>query len=282
MQAPQRVEEQAPAKPVEPRRPPVLPPVEEDTSSWFRVFVILVLLIGLLIAGGWFTRGYFVAPSLSSLIVEHRALADEAEQVILLPPNEAQMQLTKIGRKTAKLKSQIARLPSGGDDDVQARRSALSEANNYLTAACRVPAEQLAGTINDKNSSNPLVLADQKLEFAAKGTTGREAAGEVLDLSEATFDKTVLASGDLFIVDFWAPWCGPCKMFSPIIEDVAHDYGDRLRVAKVNTDDNPVLMQRYGANAIPLMVIFKGGKEVGRTVGALPKEAVVQEISKYM
>ncbi len=84
------------------------------------------------------------------------------------------------------------------------------------------------------------------------------------------------------VVDFWAPWCGPCRMISPILEELAHEYAGRLKVVKVNVDENPELGRRYGARSIPLLVVMKGGREVNRIVGALPKPALLSRLSPYL
>jgi thioredoxin 1 len=94
---------------------------------------------------------------------------------------------------------------------------------------------------------------------------------EPLVVSDATFQSQVLQSSLPVLVDFWAPWCGPCRMVSPIVEQLGREYAGRLRVAKVNTDDNPAWANRLGIRGIPTLIFFKGGREVDRVVGAAPK-----------
>lgn len=93
----------------------------------------------------------------------------------------------------------------------------------------------------------------------------------ILQISDAEFETKVLKSATPVLVDFWAEWCGPCKMIAPILEDVAVEYADRLIVAKVNIDNNPETPQRYGVRGIPTLILFKEGEVHATKVGALAK-----------
>ena len=106
---------------------------------------------------------------------------------------------------------------------------------------------------------------------------GGEQAG-VLEISDATFKQEVLDSGLPVIVDFWAPWCGPCRMVGPIMEKLSTRYAGRIKFCKINVDENPQSAAQYQAMSIPLLVFFKGGGEAGRSVGALPEPALRSKI----
>ena len=90
-------------------------------------------------------------------------------------------------------------------------------------------------------------------------------------VTDAEFHKEVIESDLPVLVDFWAPWCGPCQRIGPILEELAGDYAGRLRIAKVNTEENQVQAGEYGVRGIPTMILFRNGNEVDRIVGALPK-----------
>lgn len=94
----------------------------------------------------------------------------------------------------------------------------------------------------------------------------------ILHLNIRNWDDVVLNSDSPVLVDFWAEWCGPCRMVGPAIEQLSQTMGDRIKVAKLNVDENQEIAMRYGVQSIPLLILFKAGKEVARTIGAAPKE----------
>lgn len=101
-------------------------------------------------------------------------------------------------------------------------------------------------------------------------------------VNEQTFEKEVLASEVPVMVDFWAEWCGPCKVLGPIVSEIAQEYKGKLKVGKLNVDENNSLAMRYGVMSIPTLKFFKNGKIVGELIGAAPKSALIAEINKYL
>ena len=101
-------------------------------------------------------------------------------------------------------------------------------------------------------------------------------------LSDSTFDKEVLQSDIPVLVDFWAPWCGPCRMLSPIIEQLAEEYTGKLKVAKCNVDDCPEVSQKYYVQSIPTLKVFHNGKEAAQSVGVSPKQTIVDMFSSLI
>ena len=99
-------------------------------------------------------------------------------------------------------------------------------------------------------------------------------------VSDDAFEKTVLKASTPVLVDFWAPWCGPCKMIAPAVEELAKEFDGKALIAKVNTDNDPLWASRFGIQGIPTLIIFKDGKEVDRVVGAVRKEVLKSKLEK--
>ena len=112
-------------------------------------------------------------------------------------------------------------------------------------------------------------------------TTEKEAAMEIT-LTKTNFEAEVLKSDKPVLVDFWAPWCGPCRMLAPVLAEVAAEKGDKIKVGKVNVDENPELAAQYGISGIPAMLLFKDGKVVATSVGFKPKAELESFIATHM
>jgi thioredoxin 1 len=106
--------------------------------------------------------------------------------------------------------------------------------------------------------------------------------GHEIEITDGNFETEVIQSDTPVLIDFWAPWCGPCRMVSPIVEEIASDYEGKLKVGKLNTDDNQQIASRFGIMSIPTLMIFKGGEVKERIVGAQPKVAIVSKIDKVL
>ena len=105
---------------------------------------------------------------------------------------------------------------------------------------------------------------------------------EPIHITDETYEKTVLQSSLPVIVDFWAPWCGPCKMVAPILDKFAKEFEGKLLVAKINTDENPHWMMEYGIQGIPTMLFVANGKIVHRQVGALPERMLRDTVTQFL
>lgn len=104
----------------------------------------------------------------------------------------------------------------------------------------------------------------------------------VIVLTESNWHTEVISSDKPVVVDFWAPWCGPCRIIAPIIEELAVELGDRVKFGKLNTDENPNIAMRYGIRAIPTIMLFKNGEVVDTRIGVQPKEALKQMILSHL
>lgn len=106
------------------------------------------------------------------------------------------------------------------------------------------------------------------------------AGQNIIEISDSTFDNDVLQSSIPVLVDFWAPWCGPCRAIAPVIEELSNEYEGKLKVAKCNVDENPKTPSRYGIRAIPTLIIFKGGSVSEQITGAVAKSQIAAAIDK--
>ena len=106
------------------------------------------------------------------------------------------------------------------------------------------------------------------------------AEGNVINVSEASFDADVIKSQTPVLVDFWAEWCGPCKMLLPVLNELSTEYAGKVKIAKVNVDQNVILAAQYGISSIPALLFFKGGQVVGQTVGVRSKKDLKAQLDQ--
>ena len=104
----------------------------------------------------------------------------------------------------------------------------------------------------------------------------------VSDVTDVTFEAEVLKSSIPVLVDFWAPWCGPCRAVAPVVDEIANEYKGRLKVLKLNTDENPKTAQSYRISGIPSLMVFKNGQPVEQVVGAVPKSTLSSAVDKHV
>jgi thioredoxin 1 len=103
-----------------------------------------------------------------------------------------------------------------------------------------------------------------------------------VELTDSSFETEVLKSTLPVLIDFWAIWCGPCRMVSPIVEEIAGEYAGKLKVGKVDVDSNPATAMQYGIRSIPTLLLFKDGQVIEQIVGAVPKRVIVDKLSRHL
>ena len=109
----------------------------------------------------------------------------------------------------------------------------------------------------------------------------KENMKEPININEASFEKVVINSPIPVLVDFWAPWCGPCKIFAPLLDGIARESEGRFRIAKINIDDNPALMQRFAIRAVPSLLFFSGGELRDRIAGGTTSKAILDKLESF-
>ena len=105
---------------------------------------------------------------------------------------------------------------------------------------------------------------------------------ELAKVTDADFETEVLKSDKPVLVDFWAEWCGPCRQVAPILEEIAQQHGDKVRVVKLNVDENPLTQAKYRVNSIPTLNVYSGGEVVKQIIGARPKSVILKELADYV
>lgn len=111
---------------------------------------------------------------------------------------------------------------------------------------------------------------------------GEEKMQNVVEITDSDFEAEVINSGGITVVDFWAPWCGPCRKMGPILDEIAEEYKDKIKVVKINTDDNLKSATEYQISSLPSVFIFKNGEAKETMIGLMPKSAIVSNIQKYL
>lgn len=108
------------------------------------------------------------------------------------------------------------------------------------------------------------------------------ASESILELSDASFESDVINSDVPVLVDFWAPWCGPCRAVAPIVEEISEAYDGKIKVGKINVDENPSTTMKFGIRSIPTLLVFKGGEAVEQIIGAVPKGEIEKAVDKAL
>ena len=108
------------------------------------------------------------------------------------------------------------------------------------------------------------------------------ASEAIVELNDSSFDTEVINSEKPVLVDFWAPWCGPCKALGPVIEEISNDFVDRVKVGKVNVDENPEISMKFGIRSIPTLLVFKNGEVQDQIIGAVPKSEIEKALEKVV
>lgn len=208
-----------------------------------------------------------------ALVFLNGNVSSELDQTIerLASRNAGQLLVTKIDKK---------------ENPETARRFRIDTTPSLVTVQkgqCVSQAESVTGAELEQHIAFLLGKGPKPVSVQqARVATANGGSGTPVTVTDATFVKDVLDVGQPVLVDFWAPWCGPCRMVEPTVKKLASEFAGRLRVAKINVDENPAISNQYGVQGIPTMIVFRNGQIADRWSGALPEPALRSRIQQFI
>jgi len=154
--------------------------------------------------------------------------------------------------------------------------------NRYISLVALPAVAGAIGLLSDftRSDSPSCSVGSPEVAKTTVETKGKAKMSSAIAISAAEFDQEVLRSEEPVLADFWAPWCMPCRMLAPTIDQIAEDYRGRVKVVKINTDENQQLAAKYGIRGIPTLIIFKNGEPIDRAVGVQPKAVLSEKLDK--